>query len=260
MRQRLRGELDRGALRRALDRIVARHEALRTTFELVDGEPVQRIAPVEESAFHLVEHDLRGAAEAGAQLRRLVAEEAGAPFDLARGPLIRGRLIRLADDDHVLLITMHHIVSDGWSMGVLTRELGDALRRLPRAASPIRFPPLPIQYADYAAWQRRWVDGEVLRAQAEYWTADAGRRAGAAGAADRPPAAGAAGLLRRRGGRRAGRGADGGAEGALAAARGHALHDAAGRVGRGAGRVCRGRTTWWSAPPRPTGGGARSRG
>ena len=164
-RLRLRGELDRNALVRALDRVVARHEALRTTFVEVDGEPVQRTAPVEESPFQLAEHDLRGYAEAGAELVRLLEEEAAAPFDLARGPLIRGCLIRLADDDQVLVITMHHIVSDGWSMGVFTRELS-ALYAAFRSGEPDPLPALPIQYADYAVWQRRWVDGEVLRAQA----------------------------------------------------------------------------------------------
>ncbi|HEV3049609.1 MAG TPA: amino acid adenylation domain-containing protein, partial [Longimicrobium sp.] len=123
MRLRLRGELDRGALVRALDRIVARHEALRTTFPTVDGEPVQHIAPVEESGIRLVEHDLRASADAEDELRRLVQEEAGATFDLAQGPLVRGRLIRMAADDNVLLLTMHHIVSDGWSAGVLSREM-----------------------------------------------------------------------------------------------------------------------------------------
>ncbi|HEU4882196.1 MAG TPA: condensation domain-containing protein, partial [Longimicrobium sp.] len=166
VRQRLRGELDRAALRRALDRVVARHEALRTTFVEVEGEPVQRIAPAEESRFHLTEHDLRGAAEA--DVRRLMAEEAGAPFDLERGPLIRGRLLRIGDSDHVLLITMHHIVSDGWSMGVFTREL-NALYAAFRDGNPDPLAPLPIQYADYAVWQRRWVEGEVLREQAAYW-------------------------------------------------------------------------------------------
>ncbi|HET7460190.1 MAG TPA: amino acid adenylation domain-containing protein, partial [Longimicrobium sp.] len=166
--QRLRGELDRAALRRALDRIVARHEALRTVFAEVDGAPVQRIAPAEESPFALAEHDLRGGADAAAQLRLLMADEARAPFDLARGPLIRGRLVRLGDDDHVLLITMHHIVSDGWSMGVFTRELS-ALYTAFQAGEPDSLPPLAIQYADYAVWQRTWVEGEVLKAQAEYW-------------------------------------------------------------------------------------------
>ncbi|HEU0052574.1 MAG TPA: condensation domain-containing protein, partial [Longimicrobium sp.] len=166
-RLRLGGEVDRAALRRALDAMLARHEALRTTFVEVDGEPVQRIA--EESRFHLVEHDLDGHANAAAELRRLGAEEAGALFDLEQGPLIRGRLIRLAADEHVLLLTMHHIVSDGWSMEVLTRELGTLYGAFRRGeANPL--PPLPVQYADYAAWQRKWVAGEVLREQAEYWT------------------------------------------------------------------------------------------
>jgi amino acid adenylation domain-containing protein len=165
---RMTGELDRGALARALDRIVARHEALRTTFAEVDGQPVQRIAPVEESAFRLADHDLGGHPEAEAELRRVMAEEAGAPFGLERGPLIRGRLVRLAGDDHALLVTMHHVVSDGWSMGVLTRELS-ALYGAFRRGEPDPLPPLAIQYADYAAWQRRWVDGEVLQAQAAYW-------------------------------------------------------------------------------------------
>ncbi|WP_420124963.1 amino acid adenylation domain-containing protein [Longimicrobium sp.] len=168
MRLRLRGGLDRGALARSLDRIVARHEALRTSFPTVDGEPVQRIAPAAESAFRLVEHDLQAAPEAEDELHRLVSDEAGAPFDLAQGPLIRGRLVRMAADDHVLLLTMHHIVSDGWSMGVLHRELGALYAAFARGqADPL--PPLPVQYADYAAWHRRLVEGEVLRRQAEYW-------------------------------------------------------------------------------------------
>ena len=88
---------------------------------------------------------------------------------MERGPLIRGRLVRLADDDHVLLVTMHHIVSDGWSRGVLTRELG-ALYAAFRRGEPDPLPALPVQYADYAAWQRRWVEGDVLQEQEEYWT------------------------------------------------------------------------------------------
>ncbi|HEV2146473.1 MAG TPA: amino acid adenylation domain-containing protein, partial [Longimicrobiaceae bacterium] len=167
-RLRLRGELDRAALRQALDRIVARHEALRTTFSLAGGEPVQRIAPVEESRFSLVEHDLRGEADAEEELRCLLVEEWSAPFDLERGPLIRGRLVRLGEDEHVLQVTMHHVVSDGWSMGVFTRELSALYAAFGRGeADPL--PELPVQYADYAVWQRRWVEGEVLRQQAEYW-------------------------------------------------------------------------------------------
>ncbi|HEU4558562.1 MAG TPA: amino acid adenylation domain-containing protein, partial [Longimicrobium sp.] len=165
----LRGDLNPAALERALERIVARHEALRTVFHTAGGEPEQWIAPAEESGFQLAAHDLSAHPAVGAELRRLADEEAHALFDLERGPLIRGRLIRLAADDHVLLLTMHHIVSDGWSMGVLTNELS-ALYAAFHASEPDPLPPLPIQYADYAVWQRKWVDGEVLQEQAEYWT------------------------------------------------------------------------------------------
>ncbi|HSU17578.1 non-ribosomal peptide synthetase [Longimicrobium sp.] len=166
---RLKGELDRGALVRALERIVARHEALRTTFAVSGGEPVQRIAPADECGFALVEHDLAGRDDPEAELRRITALEAGAPFDLEDGPLVRGRLVRMAADDHVLLITLHHVVSDAWSTGVLIDELG-ALYRAFRRGEGDPQPPLPVQYADYAAWQRRWVRGEVLEAQGAYWT------------------------------------------------------------------------------------------
>ncbi|HET7462386.1 MAG TPA: amino acid adenylation domain-containing protein [Longimicrobium sp.] len=166
---RLRGALDRAALARALDGIVARHEALRTTFAEVDGVPEQRIAPAGASRFHLAEHDLAGRAGAEAELDRLMAEEAREPFDLERGPLIRGRLIRLAADDHVLLLTMHHIVSDGWSLGVLFGELS-ALYAAHHEGREAQLSPLPVQYADYAVWQRRGVAGDVLREQADYWT------------------------------------------------------------------------------------------
>jgi amino acid adenylation domain-containing protein len=169
LRLRLKGELDRAALLRALDRIVARHEALRTTFAQVDGEPEQRIAPLEGCGVALREHDLRAHAGAEAELRRLMAGEVNTPFDLERGPLMRGRLVRMAEEDHVLLLTMHHIVADGWSMGVLTGELS-ALYGAFRRGEEDPLPELPVQYADYAVWQRRWVDGEVLRQQAEYWS------------------------------------------------------------------------------------------
>nr|WP_240979180.1 non-ribosomal peptide synthetase [Longimicrobium terrae] len=168
VRRRFSGELDREALGRALDRIVARHEALRTTFTQVGDVPEQRIAPA-DAGFPLADHDLAGRPDADIALRRMLADESAEAFDLQRGPLIRGRLIRLAADDHLLLITMHHIVSDGWSSDVLTREL-DALYAAFRAGEPDPLPPLAVQYADYAVWQRRWVAGEVLQAQADYWT------------------------------------------------------------------------------------------
>ena len=165
---RLTGTLEVAALRRALDRIVARHEALRTTFGVVDGVPQQVIAPVEGSAFALQEHDLRGEADPEAVLEELAAAEAQGLFDLVKGPLIRGRLIRLTDEEHALLVTMHHIVSDGWSMGVFHNELS-TLYRAYAIGGEDPLPPLPVQYADYAVWQRQWVEGAVLETQAEYW-------------------------------------------------------------------------------------------
>ncbi len=164
----LRGELDAAALRRALDRIVARHEALRTTFVLLDGEPVQRIASAADSRFHLVERDLRRHRDAPAELNRLLAEHANASFNLQTGPLIRGLLVRESEDEHTLLITMHHIVSDGWSLGVFRNELSKLYSAFRRGEED-PLPELAVQYTDYAMWERQWLEGEVLRQQGEYW-------------------------------------------------------------------------------------------
>ena len=165
---RLRGDLNRITLRRALDRVIERHEALRTTFTQIDGEAVPQIASVGDRCFHLAEYDLRQHGNAQVELDRLVAEEASTSFDLKFGPLIRGRLIRWSEDEHLLLITMHHIVSDGWSAGILQKELtvfyGACLRN---EADPL--PKLGLQYADYAEWQRKWIQGDILRRQADYW-------------------------------------------------------------------------------------------
>ncbi|HZI75426.1 MAG TPA: condensation domain-containing protein, partial [Gemmatimonadales bacterium] len=156
------------ALRRVMDRLVERHEALRTTFYVDEGQPVQRIGAVEDSRFALAENDLRGEGNARAELERLAAQEAGEGFDLQTGPLIRGRLIRVGEEEHVLLITMHHIVSDGWSMGVLINELNVLYGAFLRGEEdPLA--PLEIQYGDYAVWQRKWIEGERLRQQGEYW-------------------------------------------------------------------------------------------
>ncbi|WP_433385475.1 amino acid adenylation domain-containing protein [Micromonospora sp. KLBMP9576] len=162
----LDGRLDRDALRAALDALVARHEVLRTRI-VADGEDVgQRIDP--PGGFALRHEDLTGAPDADARLARLQQEESTAPFDLSTGPLIRGRLITLAPDRHVLLVTMHHIVSDGWSIGVLTRELG-TLYTAHHEGRPDPLPPLPIQYADYAAWQRRWLTDGTAQRQETHW-------------------------------------------------------------------------------------------
>ncbi len=165
---RLHGHLDRGALQRSLNHLVERHEALRTCFEMVDGEPMQRILPAADSRFLLLDDDLRERIDQDTVLAHCMEREADAPFDLRHGPLIRGRLLQLGVDDHVLLITQHHIVSDGWSLGVLLRELNQSyLTEIQPGADPL--PPQRIQYADFAAWQRRWVSGEVLQRQADFW-------------------------------------------------------------------------------------------
>ncbi|HEU5415537.1 MAG TPA: condensation domain-containing protein, partial [Candidatus Angelobacter sp.] len=164
----LRGELDRAALRQALNQIVARHEALRTVFALVDGKPLQRVAGERDSQFHLTEHDLRQCDRTTVELDHLIAEEASTPMDLQAGPLIRGRLIRQGNEEYVLLITIHHIVSDAWSFGVFSKELSALYRAYVRGEED-DLPELEIQYADYASWQRKRMEGEVLGKQAEYW-------------------------------------------------------------------------------------------
>jgi amino acid adenylation domain-containing protein len=164
---RLSGRLDRDALRFALDRIVMRHEALRTRFVLVDGEPMQQVDAA-DVGFALVEEDLAGERNQEQVLAALARAEAETAFDLEQGPLIRGRLLRLGADEHVLLVTMHHIVSDGWSMGILLKEFS-ALYTARCAGQKDPLPALRIQYGDYAQWQRRWLSGEVLESQADYW-------------------------------------------------------------------------------------------
>ncbi|WP_334186390.1 amino acid adenylation domain-containing protein [Noviherbaspirillum sp.] len=163
----LRGILNDGCLQRALDSLVERHEALRTVFVLDDGQPVQRISR-EARAFALERVDLRDDHDADERLQALMQAEIATPFDLQHGPLVRGRLIRTAEHAHVMLCTMHHIVSDGWSVGVLTRELS-ALYDAYLRGDPDPLPPLAFQYADYAVWQRRWSTTQALAAHADYW-------------------------------------------------------------------------------------------
>ncbi len=164
----LKGQLVPEALRRALDRIVARHEALRTTFIVADGEATQSIATPEKSYFHLTERDFRGCEDGKGKLDRLIAEEASRNFDMEEGPLIRGWLLRQAEEEYTLLIAMHHIISDGWSMGVLAQELSALYRAFVRGEED-PLPKLDVQYADYAVWQRKWMEEEALRRQGEYW-------------------------------------------------------------------------------------------
>ncbi|MET0398037.1 MAG: AMP-binding protein, partial [Longimicrobiaceae bacterium] len=165
---RLRGALDVAALRAALDALVNRHETLRTVFAEQGGAPVQVVHPPAPVA--LVERDLRELPEAEreAAAERLAAGEALRPFDLGAGPLLRCTLLRLGDAEHVLCFTLHHIVSDGWSRGVLIREVSALYGALSRGEEP-RLPELPVQYADYAVWQREWLRGDVLEAQIGFW-------------------------------------------------------------------------------------------
>jgi amino acid adenylation domain-containing protein/FkbM family methyltransferase len=164
----LGGELNLDALQAGLAEIIRRHEALRTTFAAVDGRPVQRIHST--MLFALTVEDVSGepAPERAETIRRLTKEEAELPFDLGRGPLLRVRVLRAGASEHVALLTMHHIISDGWSMGVLVSELATLYTAYASGGeSPLQ--ELPIQYADYAVWQRGWLTGEVLEEQLGYW-------------------------------------------------------------------------------------------
>jgi amino acid adenylation domain-containing protein len=162
------GPLAVAALAHSLGEVVRRHEALRTTFGEGEGEPVQRIAPRMPVGLPAVDLSRLAAAGRGEAARELARREARRSFDLARGPLLRAVLLRLGAAEHRLLVTVHHVVFDGWSMGVLVREVG-ALYRAFAAGQASPLPDLPLQYADYAAWQRSWLAGEVLESQLAYW-------------------------------------------------------------------------------------------
>ncbi|QSQ25383.1 amino acid adenylation domain-containing protein [Pyxidicoccus parkwayensis] len=161
---RLKGPLDVAALERALTDLVQRHEALRTTFVEVNGEPVQRISPRAELPF-TVESLETGSDEA---IRRRAEEEVRRPFDVERGPLVRATVLRASENEHVLLLLMHHIVCDFWSSDVLARELS-ALYSACSRGEEATLPALPVQYADFARWQRDWMRGDTLEAQRSWW-------------------------------------------------------------------------------------------
>uniref|UniRef100_UPI0036DC5A5C non-ribosomal peptide synthase/polyketide synthase n=1 Tax=Photorhabdus sp. RM322S TaxID=3342825 RepID=UPI0036DC5A5C len=164
---RLRGRLDIAAWQQALDTLFARHEALRSVFVAVDGQPQVELLPA-ASGLPMKKYDLRNALDVAAQLAFLSAQEAGTPFDLARGPLIRSSLVQLADDEHVFLLTQHHIVFDGWSVSVLMHELSTLYTAF-LTGQPDPLSPLTIQYPDYAAWQRQWLSAERIQSQSDYW-------------------------------------------------------------------------------------------
>jgi amino acid adenylation domain-containing protein len=163
---RLRGPLDAGALTAAINDVVARHEALRTTFSVQDGVPVQVVA--ETLAIDVPVVDLEGAAADPASLRRGIDEQIQAPFDLTRGPLLRAALLRLAPEEHVFVLAVHHIVFDGWSTDVFARGLAAAYAARRRGAVQ-DLPEPPLQYGDYVVWQQAELQDDHMAAQVEYW-------------------------------------------------------------------------------------------
>jgi amino acid adenylation domain-containing protein len=165
---RFKGRLDLAAMERTLGEIVRRHESLRTTFATSDGEPVQLISPPGELRLHVLDLTHLPEGERTGEAQRLATADAAQPFELERGPLYRAGLLRLSAQDHVLLFTMHHTISDGWSISVLVNEVA-ALYSAFAEGRPSPLAPLPIQYADFAHWQRRYLSGEVLESHLKYW-------------------------------------------------------------------------------------------
>ncbi len=166
----IEGELDPEVMQRALREVVRRHEALRTTFRSVEGTPAQVIAQVIDMEVPYVDARQRVPVPGAAwgEALRLAAADARAPFDLALGPLMRARLFRTGESQHLLYYNVHHIAYDGWSMGIFARELA-ALYDAFAAGLPSPLAELPVQYLDYAAWQRQWLTGERLELQLSYW-------------------------------------------------------------------------------------------
>ncbi|KAA6180161.1 AMP-binding protein, partial [Pseudomonas veronii] len=170
---RLRGELDEDAVRASFQHLIQRHEALRTRFYERDGQAFQRVDANSDFDLHVIDLSHRPAAERDARAQQIREDEARAQFDLENGPLLRVTLVRLEDEDHQLLVTLHHIIADGWSLNLLIDEFS----RLYAAAAQgqtLALPPLALQYADYASWQRQWLaEGEGQR-QLAYWKAQLG--------------------------------------------------------------------------------------
>jgi amino acid adenylation domain-containing protein len=165
---RLTGRLDVAALCESLNEIVKRHESLRTTFMAIDGQPLQIISPEQALEIPLVNLSDRPAAERDAEVMRLIDGEARQAFDLENGPLLRASILRLGEQEHVVSLTIHHIIADGWSISVFMRELA-ALYAALQEGKPAPLPELPIQYADYAQWEREHTESDRVRSQLEYW-------------------------------------------------------------------------------------------
>jgi amino acid adenylation domain-containing protein len=162
----LSGRLDVELLRRSIEALIRRHEVLRTTYPSVDGRPVQRIGPPAPPHFQVV--DLRSSIDRDDEARRLILAQAKTPFDLAAGPLLRTLLLQLADEDCILAVTVHHIAIDGWSLRLFMQELAAFYSAFVETREP-NLPVLPVQYADFADWHRRWLDGDLLAKQRSYW-------------------------------------------------------------------------------------------
>ncbi|MBW4667896.1 MAG: amino acid adenylation domain-containing protein [Cyanomargarita calcarea GSE-NOS-MK-12-04C] len=165
---RLTGILHVAALEQAVAEIVSRHETLRTTFLMSDGSLVQAIAPSFDVEIQRINLQLLPIESQSDEVQRLAVEDAQQPFDLVNGPLVRITLLILGKEEHSLLVAMHHIVSDGWSIGIFIQELS-ALYQAFSTGRPSPLPKLSIQYADFALWQREWLSGEVLETQLNYW-------------------------------------------------------------------------------------------
>jgi amino acid adenylation domain-containing protein len=166
----LEGTLDLPALTASVDAIVCRHEALRTRFVEVDGEPVQVVDPFVSRPIPVIDLAALPERSGAGERARLERAEAKRPFDLARGPLLRSTLLRFAPGEHLALFSQHHVISDGWSLWVFTREMGTAYAAYAARRRP-ELPELPIQFADYAAWQRDWLRGEELELELAFWKA-----------------------------------------------------------------------------------------
>ena len=165
---RVSGKLNFDAIRKAFTEIVRRHETLRTRFESVDGTPLQIIDPPGAFPVQVLDLSHLDAQARESEAQRLAAEETARPFDLRAGPVLRATVLRLDEEDHVLLLSIHHIAGDGWSVAVFMHELG-VLYDAYCTGKPPALPGLPIQYADFAVWQRQWLQGEILDAQLAYW-------------------------------------------------------------------------------------------
>ena len=165
---RISGQLNIAAIESSINEIIKRHEALRTNFTTQEGQPVQIIASTLNLKLLVV--DLLYLPESSREIeaKRLAFEEANRPFNLEREPLVRGTALQLGETEYILLLTMHHIISDGWSLGVFVRELTELYKAFCTGSPPV-LPLLPVQYADFAVWQRQWFSGEILKTQLDYW-------------------------------------------------------------------------------------------